>query len=246
MSRSRMFDDDEGAEATSPRTTIVGGRPPEDQASTAPLPTGIQRLLRLASVDQAFARELCARRDGMASVAAVELNASERAILRAIPEAQLASMIATLPPPAPDRRDFLRESAASAVVLLGGAALTACDRVQRSLMPTCGGAAPHVPPPRPADEADTGAEPRVQQGVTASGGGAAPDVPLRPRRNEMQNEGGIAPRLDVPERPEHNEMQRKGGAAPDTDSDGGRPRPSPTRGIRPDIPRRRRDGGSEE
>ncbi|MBI5479541.1 MAG: hypothetical protein HY906_11825 [Deltaproteobacteria bacterium] len=128
MKRSRGFGHDEPLEATSPRTTIVGGRPPDESASPPPVPTGIQRLLRLASVDEAFARELRARREEMGPVAEVELTVHERAVLRAIPEVQLADMIANLPPPAPCRRTFLRQSAASAVLLLGGAALaSACD-----------------------------------------------------------------------------------------------------------------------
>jgi len=52
MTRSRMFRDDDPPEGKdpSPRTTIVGGRPPDSPADLPPGPTGIQWLLRLASV----------------------------------------------------------------------------------------------------------------------------------------------------------------------------------------------------
>jgi hypothetical protein len=229
MSRSRMFRNDEPPETPSPRTTIVGGRPPEASrrrastlpeagAALPPVPTGIQRLLRLASVDPAFRAELLARRDEVAAVAAVELTASERAIVRAAPEAQLAAMIATLPPPASDRREFLREAAASAVVLLGGAALGgACDRATRRDAAVTGGAAPDVPrPPEP---------PRPDHRLQAPGG-AAPDVPRppeppRPVSRDMVTEGGAAPHQPPPRpdggaeaRPTHNETQDLGGIAP--------------------------------
>jgi len=59
MSKSRMFGDDEPENPNpSPRTTIVGGRPPEDTGSSHPVPVGIQRLLRLAAEDPSFKLEL--------------------------------------------------------------------------------------------------------------------------------------------------------------------------------------------
>jgi hypothetical protein len=112
-----------------------------DQDGLPPVPTGIQRLLRLASVDEAFRAELIARRDAIAAPAGVDLTAAERAVLRAIPAAQLTAMIAGLPPPTDDRRTFLRSTAASAVVLLGGAAFAVgCPSA-------FGGARPDIPPP---------------------------------------------------------------------------------------------------
>jgi hypothetical protein len=204
-----------------------------------PVPTGIQRLLRLASVDEAFRAELIARRDSVATPAGIELTASERAVLRAIPAPQLGAMIAGLPPPADDRRAFLRGAAASAVVLLGGAALGGCPG-------PVGGARPDIPPP-PDGGAASPEVPTITAGVrpdqpvrpdsreSAVGGGAAPDrpparpddremmrtggaapdrPPPRPPRNETPTEGGAAPD-EPPERPTYNEMQGKGGAAPD-------------------------------
>ena len=123
MQRSRSTDDDqpEDGRNTSPRTTIVGGRPPEKNAGLPPVPTGIQKLLRLAEVDAGFRRELLARRAGIASAAGVALTASEAAILDAVPAAQLEAMVGHLPPPPASRRTFLRQTASTAVMLLGGA-----------------------------------------------------------------------------------------------------------------------------
>jgi len=87
------------------------------------VPTGIERLLRLASVDDAFRKELIARRSRIASAANVALSRSERTILDAIDEDQLHEMCRQLPPPQSARREFLRQAAAAAVLVLGGAVL---------------------------------------------------------------------------------------------------------------------------
>jgi hypothetical protein len=265
MSSSRMFGDDE-PKNPSPRTTIVGGQPPSNNAALPPVPTGLQRLLRLASVDDGFRRELLARRGDIALAAEVELTASERAILQAIPAAQLEAMIVSLPPPADDRRSFLRQTAATAVMLLGGAALSSCHKDD---MRTTGGAAPDVPPPRPQHretEADGGISPHLRReekaremaGATAeppvrkmAGATADPErkfaEPPPPRVDDDTRPmaGVTAPRED-PDRVDRR-LQAPGGAAPDVprprppkpQRDGGAERPPdtrPTRGIRPDVP----------
>jgi hypothetical protein len=269
MSRSRMFGDDE-PKNPSPRTTIVGGQPPGNSAELPPVPTGIQRLLRLASVDDGFRRELLARRGGLASVAEVELTASERAILQAIPAAQLEAMIGSLPPPAEDRRSFLRQTAATAVMLLGGAALSSCDNRAERRLQAPGGAAPDVPPPRPEHretEADGGISPHLRRpeqtrdiagataepparkmaGATADPPRFAEPPPPRVDDDTRPMAGVTAPRED-PDRVEHR-LQAPGGAAPDVPRprpprDGGVDGPTrppdtrPTRGIRPDVPRK--------
>jgi len=107
-------------------------------AATEGAPTGIQRLLRRAAVDEAFRRRLL---ESPATVAAAdpELTARERAVLAAVPPPQLAAMIASVQPrPGVDRRTFVRAS--SSVLLLGGVALGACPTL------TCGGIGPDIPP----------------------------------------------------------------------------------------------------
>lgn len=221
MGQSRMFGDDEPSEgqSASPRTTIVGGRPPDDANATPAVPTGIQRLLRLATVDPSFREELVARRGEIAQAAGIMLTATEHRVLAAIPAEQLVAMIGNLPAPAPARRDFLRQTAATAVVLLGGAALgeslAGCNKPEP------------VPPPLP------------EPGPQGTGGPFAqpppePEPP-RPDYNPTQTEGGAAPDVPPP-RPDHNPMA-PGGVRPDLEPTNVPPKPpTKTRGIQPDMP----------
>ncbi len=224
MSKVRMFGDEKPA---SPRMTIVGGRPPETSDGLPPVPTGIEQLLRLAAVDDSFRAVLLERRGDAAGAAGVDLTPNEKAILKAIPEAQIAGMSQHLPPPTPQRRAFLRQAAASAVVVLGGAALSSCDGCMQPAVTR--GAQPDLPPPRP-DHNDM-----------QSDGGAAPHLPPeRPNHNDMQSRGGAHPQ-EPPPSPNQNDMVSGGGAAPDKpperpDEPPPRPPASPTRGIRPDVP----------
>jgi len=102
---------------------------------TPPVPVGIQRLLRLAAVDEAFRAQLLEKRDAVARAAGVELTETERAVLRAASEAQLDAMAKHLPPPASPRREFFRQTAATAAAVLAGSALLAsesCRKERRS------------------------------------------------------------------------------------------------------------------
>ncbi len=190
----------------SPRTTIVGGRPPEGAPARFPVPTGIQKLLHLAAASPEFLGLLLTRRARVAEAAGVGLTGSEQAVLGAISGDQLTAMASAVP------RSSLgpssRQVAAAAVVLLGGAGSVACDfaveasdRVLRSEMATDGGAAPDEPPPR-----DTA--------MPAPPAGIAPDVPAPPTPDEAPT----IPELEEP------------AVVPIDDE------PRPTRGIRPDIP----------
>jgi hypothetical protein len=134
---TRRGDDDrpDGARRAAPAT-----------ASPA-VPTGLQRLLRLAAVDADFGRELLARRAAVADVAGVALTPGERAVLGSVPAAQLGAMVRCLPPPPVARRDFLRQSAATAVVLLGGAALATTAPARATATP----APPAEPDPERVD-----------------------------------------------------------------------------------------------
>jgi hypothetical protein len=258
MSRSRMFRDDDPMQAkcVSPRTTIVGGRPPEDSAELPPVPTGIQKLLRLASVDDAFRRELLRRRAGIAAVAGVELTASEQAVLAAITAEQLEQMVGTLPPPPASRRTFLRQTASTAVMLLGGAVLAecaGCSKDQGTRTPAGGDADASAPAPDAAGAIDAAERPDVD--LSQMTGGAAPDMPpLRPV--EVPTAGGARPdwvgptdEEPVPERPEYDPMSAEGGISPHLqqppppadagESDAARPEVNPMAtdgGAAPDLP----------
>ncbi len=201
----------------SPRTTIVGGRPPEQEGGLPPVPTGIQRLLRLASVDPEFRQELVERRGELAAAAEIPLTPSEAAILAAIPAAQLDEMAVKLPPPPAPRRAFLRRTAATAVVLLGGAALA--EGAAGCRKPTSD------PNPPGTQEAD--------------GDGGPADPPKRPDNREMESEGGASPHPPPP-RAEKREIQETGGAAPDLPPERPTDRPTTTKGgSAPDLPDRK-------
>jgi hypothetical protein len=273
-----MWGDDEPTEGEvpSPRTTIVGGRPPESGADLPPVPTGIQKLLRLAAVDRAFHRELLERRGELARAAGVEITESERRVLRAVPGAQLSAMIEGLPPPDEERRTFLRQTASTAVMLLGGAALAAmegCTRGHRADVPPevpappgpvqTAGARPGEPPPRPvhkASESEGGVSPHLRAPLPgaaetreerrmAAPGGAAPDVP------RSKPDAGAPPRPQRRPRTKGcdailpEDLADPFGSPTRPDAGPPRPqRPSPTRGIRPRVPppRGQGDPGSDE
>jgi hypothetical protein len=101
----------------SPLRTIVGGRPPEKDPviSGKALPDGIQKLLLAASVDGDFEKHLMTDRAGAAAFIEVELTGSEKAILAAVPEKQLALMIAGMKETGKNlpRRTFLTTTAAT-------------------------------------------------------------------------------------------------------------------------------------
>lgn len=198
------------------------GKGNESSSSLPPVPTGIQKLLRLAREDSAFRELLLKRRGDIALAAGVKLNASELAILTAVSPSQLASMVARVPAATPDRRDFLRQTAASAVVLLGGIAmgesLAGCAGPQGSDPGPAPGPAPGPfaePPPddpvAPSDEPMHTDEPvdRPDHHHMAPGG-ARPDMDAGPPPVSR----GIAPDMP-PERPDHPDTIRMGGAAPD-------------------------------
>ncbi len=201
----------------SPRTTIVGGRPPEGEPSRFLVPVGIQKLLHLAAASPGFLRLLTERRAGVAEAAGIALTRTEQAVLGAISDNQLATMAGAVP------RSSLgpssRQVAAAAVVLLGGAGTVACDfaadaveRVSHNEMATDGGAAPDEPPPRDtAMPAPTGIQPDIPPEPDATRV-PEPEPPADP------DAPATIPELDEPE------------AVPTPD------RPQPTRGIRPDVP----------
>ena len=251
MQRSKTTDDDRPRTAATPRpATIVGGSAGKN-ADLPPVPTGIQKLLRLAEVDAGFRRELLARRAGIASAAGVALTASEAAILGAVPAAQLEAMIGHLPPPPAGRRTFLRQTASTAVMLLGGAVLAECAGCTK-------GVGPETPPPTDAEAGASAPEdvpPRPEVTELPLTGGAAPDEPPPRPYEPAPPTAGVRPdppeppgEEPAPPRPEHNEMDTDGGISPDLreppdagdgSSDGEIERPGSVmvpQGIQPDMP----------
>lgn len=145
--------------------------------SRAPVPTGIQRLLRKAVADPDFRTQLFERRDAVAEAAGIPLTPTERAVLRAASPTQLGAMLEHLPAPASRRRDFFLGTAAAAAALIGGPIAVASQGCARTA-----GATPEVPPPKPSStepEApqEPAAEPPPEQPQTLPNAGVAPDVP---------------------------------------------------------------------
>ena len=147
------------------------GRSPETTTGIPPVPNGLQRLLCLAGEDIHFRAMLLEMRAGVASAVGVQLSSSEKAILAAVPSHQLETMVDHVRPSRAGRRVFLRESAASAAVLLGGLVLGegtfGCDPVRRDRVLITDGAASDMPPdwrwcdefpPGCGDEQDAGME----------------------------------------------------------------------------------------
>ena len=221
MARSRMFDHEEPDSESngSPRTTIVGGRPPATRGHAPPVPTGLQRLLRLAAEDAHFRRLLLEKRGDVALAAGVAMSNDENAILAVIPSHQLETMIRCVPPPSPRRRELLREAAAAAVVLLGGIGLAqgalgcvgervAPDAASSRSRDGCGSTAVVT------DDCASPARPDINDMMVV--GGSAPDMP--PPREDGEDsavDSGMAEE-DAQPRRIRNQMA-PGGARPTMD-----------------------------
>jgi hypothetical protein len=158
-----------------PREVRAGTRRPTEP-DLPPVPVGLHKLLRLAAVDPGFRARLVAQRDEAAAAAGVRLTASERAILRAVPAGQLDQLAERMPPPRPEQATRLRQIAANAVLLLGGAALldgVACRKSE----PAATAAADTVAAVVSADaEFDEQCRRRAER-LMESAGGTAPDLP---------------------------------------------------------------------
>jgi hypothetical protein len=127
--RNKMFGsrrDREPGEEASPSRTIVGGRPPERDRILQGLPTGIQRLLVAASLQEEFKRRLLADPTAAAREAGLELTPGESAILAAIPRDQLRVMAECMHVANPARREFLVKAAAATLAVAAGTVLSDC------------------------------------------------------------------------------------------------------------------------
>ncbi len=112
-------------------------RSEKDEATPRTLPTGLQRLLRLASLDDRFLDLLVERRAAAADAAGVPLTSGEIRVLGAAEEPQIRAMARQAAPADRDRREILRELAAATVlVLTGGTALAlGCRKDDDELAP---------------------------------------------------------------------------------------------------------------
>jgi hypothetical protein len=152
------------------------------------VPTGIQQLLRLASVDHAFRRALVERRAQAAAAVGVVLTSTEQQMLESIDAKTLGDMAEKLPAAAAGRRELLRGAAASALVLLGGATLAeglcGCEKRQYATA----GAVADLPP----------------DGTASSTAATSEPSPERPTRREMEADGGASPHLPPSPEPDRS------------------------------------------
>jgi hypothetical protein len=109
---------DESKDRARTKRTIVGGRPPGRSRIYGAIPRGIEVLVKKASVDRAFRQVLLERRAEAAREIGLELTAAERAMLDAIPQAQLEATIEHIKVPDPQRRAFLGQIAAAMLAAL--------------------------------------------------------------------------------------------------------------------------------
>lgn len=94
-------------ESEAVRTTIVGGRPPGSGRNNVTVPRGIEVLVKKASVDAEF-RELLLKQRGKAAAAIhLELDPAENSMLSAIPQEQLAKIVANTTVPMELRPAFM-------------------------------------------------------------------------------------------------------------------------------------------
>jgi acyl carrier protein len=118
-------------------------------------PQGIEVLVKKASVDSYFAESLRANRAGAAAEIGLELTEAEAAILAAVPDAQLESIIAQTTVSQEHRRVFLGKAAVAMLAALGvtGVAAAGIPVIKGG---GCGGIRPEPnfgvrPPPQPEE-----------------------------------------------------------------------------------------------
>lgn len=105
-------------------TTIVGGQPPTRRRPVRNVPVGVERVLFDAAGDSAFRAALLEDRKRAIAQRGLELIDSERAMLMAIPAAQLQATINSLDvsPTNIERRSFLGAVALSTMGVAVGVA----------------------------------------------------------------------------------------------------------------------------
>lgn len=127
-----------------------------------PIPTGIQSLVGMASVDEAFRNELVQRRSAIAAAAGVKLTATERAILDSIPGELLQELTEQMVLPPQPHFSLLRQVARSAVVALSAGLIS-------QAAPGCG---PGQPQPAIGEQV----APEAEMSQPQDNGDPAPDA----------------------------------------------------------------------
>lgn len=114
----------QGLQQITPRTTIVGARPPGSGEGPGDVPRGIEVLIKKASVDAEFKKLLTDKRSGAAEEIQLRLDPAEVAMLNSVPASQLEAIIARTKVSWKSRAAFLGRAAAVMLAALGTATLT--------------------------------------------------------------------------------------------------------------------------
>ncbi len=101
------------------RTTIVGARPPGSGKSVGSIPRGIEVLVKKASVDAGFKKELVEKRSEAAGEIGLGLDPAESMMLDNVPAAQLEAIIANTKVSPRSRTAFLGRAAAVMLAAVG-------------------------------------------------------------------------------------------------------------------------------
>jgi acyl carrier protein len=145
----------------------------------APIPQGIEVLVKKASVDAQFRELLLTRPTEAAGQIGLALTAAESLMLAAVPRGQLEAIIAQVSVPQEHRRAFLGKAAAAMLAALGvGGGMALGGQPTRGTRPSDPGTfglqpdLPNAPPPKnpaekPADDKDKAKEEELRKQVTA-------------------------------------------------------------------------------
>jgi len=115
------------------------------------LPRGIEILLKKAAVDASFRERLLQERAGAADLIGLKLEPAEAAALNAIPDRQLAAVVARTEVPPEARAAFLGYAAAAMLAALGALAGCKTPSDYGNVKPT--GINPDLPPTPATSEA---------------------------------------------------------------------------------------------
>jgi hypothetical protein len=141
------------------RTTIVGGQPPGSGRRVGAVPRGVEVLVKKAAVDPAFKKLLMEKRAEAAEAIALKLEPAEAAMLNAVPEAQLESIVANTKVSPILRPAFV--GYAAGVMLAALATTTACGDAGTS--PDDPGATRGIQPDFPATAEARGKIPPAEE-----------------------------------------------------------------------------------
>ncbi|HNW33747.1 MAG TPA: hypothetical protein PKM25_02365 [Candidatus Ozemobacteraceae bacterium] len=184
----KMARPDEDTTGNGQGHTIVGGRPSGMTDPGRGIPRGMELLLKRAAVDDAFCAELFAGRATVADSLAIPLDPAERAMLNAIPEAQLRGIITRTRVPETQKRALTGASAAAMLALL--AQLTFTPVAGRADTPPDRGSSGELRPAAKPQLPNAGVSADESSHITR---GIRPDFPMPP--------GGARPDLPEPQPP---------------------------------------------